>query len=241
LAGETILVVDDDDDIVELITMYMVSEGYNVITAKDGNEALQQNNFTNPDLIILDMMMPGLDGIEVCQEIRKKSQCPIIFLSCKSTPQDKTLGLIAGGDDYMSKPFDSMELLARVKAHLRRNRMIGNPEGISTKASIVCCDNLAINLEHHSVTVGGREVPFSNREFLLLALLAQSPGRVFSNEELYKTIWGAECFGDHRTLIVHISNIRKKIEMDPRKPVFIHTIKGVGYKFLLPDKGNGLP
>ncbi|MCC5909744.1 MAG: response regulator transcription factor [Clostridiaceae bacterium] len=231
MAGETILVVDDDEDIREIITLYLEKEGYQVILAMDGHQALESAFSCNPDLIILDMMIPGLDGIEVCQALRKKLSTPILFLSCKSTPNDKSIGLIAGGDDYMSKPFDTMELLARVKAHLRRNRILENSNYINVKNNRLCCGNLTINLDNHSVVVKGQEIVLSPKEFKLLTLLAQNPNRVFSNEELFETLWGTESFGDHRTVMVHISNIRKKIERDAKKPTLIQTVKGVGYKF----------
>lgn len=231
MAGETILLVDDSEDIIEIITMYLESEGYNVISAADGQQALDCAFSMNPDLIILDMMLPGLDGIEVCQELRKSLSTPIIFLSCKSTPNDKSLGLIAGGDDYMSKPFEGIELLARVKAHLRRNRMLEKAAQISAQKNVLCYDGLVMDLDSHRIEVNGRNVILSPKEFQLLTLVAQNPGTVFSNNRLFQELWGVESLGDCRTVMVHISNIRKKIEPDPKNPVFIQTIKGVGYKF----------
>jgi len=233
LAGETILVVDDDDDIREIITMYLENEGFQVISAFDGTQALAYANSVNPDLIILDMMLPDLDGIEVCQELRKNQSTPIIFLSCKSTPTDKSIGLIAGGDDYMSKPFDAIELLARVKAHLRRNRILESSNSLNTKSQLICYPGLTIDLNRYSVVVNGQNVILSPKEFQLLELLAQNPNTVFSNEQLFKSLWGTDSFGDHRTVMVHISNIRKKLKQDSKNPVFIQTIKGIGYKFCL--------
>ncbi|HBV88584.1 MAG TPA: DNA-binding response regulator [Desulfosporosinus sp.] len=233
MAGETILVVDDDDDIREIITMYLENEGFQVISAFDGTQALAYANSVNPDLIILDMMLPDLDGIEVCQELRKNQSTPIIFLSCKSTPTDKSIGLIAGGDDYMSKPFDAIELLARVKAHLRRNRILESSNSLNTKSQLICYPGLTIDLNRYSVVVNGQNVILSPKEFQLLELLAQNPNTVFSNEQLFKSLWGTDSFGDHRTVMVHISNIRKKLKQDSKNPVFIQTIKGIGYKFCL--------
>ncbi|MBC2725742.1 response regulator transcription factor [Desulfosporosinus sp.] len=233
MAGETILVVDDDDDIREIITMYLENEGFQVISAFDGTQALAYANSVNPDLIILDMMLPDLDGIEVCQELRKNQSTPIIFLSCKSTPTDKSIGLIAGGDDYMSKPFDAIELLARVKAHLRRNRILESSNSLNTKTQLICYPGLTIDLNRYSVVVNGQNVILSPKEFQLLELLAQNPNTVFSNEQLFKSLWGTDSFGDHRTVMVHISNIRKKLKQDSKNPVFIQTIKGIGYKFCL--------
>ncbi|MDR5658468.1 response regulator transcription factor [Serpentinicella sp. ANB-PHB4] len=231
MSGERILVVDDDSDIREIISLYLEKEGYDVLTASDGNQALKHAFSSKPDLIILDMMLPGLDGIEVCQEIRKKLVTPILFLSCKSTPNDKSIGLIAGGDDYMSKPFETMELIARVKAHLRRNRMLDIGHNLNKDIGIINYPGLIIDLSSHSVVSNNNEVTLSPREFQLLTLLAQSPNVVFSNEELFQTLWGTESYGDYRTVMVHISNIRKKIEQDAKNPIFIQTIKGVGYRF----------
>lgn len=234
MAGETILIVDDDADIREIITMYLENEGYHVISAIDGSQALSYAFSVNPDLIILDMIIPGLDGIEVCQELRKKLTTPIIFLSSKSTPADKSIGLIAGGDDYMSKPFDTMELLARVKAHLRRNRMLESSGSNNGAGSQICYPGLTIDLDHYSVTANGKSVVLSPKEYQLLVLLAQNPNAVLSNEQLFQSLWGTDSFGDYRTVMVHISNIRKKIEQDPKNPLFIQTVKGVGYRFCIP-------
>ncbi|HYE81130.1 MAG TPA: response regulator transcription factor [Clostridia bacterium] len=234
MAGEKILVVDDDADIREIITMYLKKEGYHIVTAVDGNQALTYAYSFNPDLIILDMMLPGLDGIEVCQELRKKLTAPIIFLSCKSTPSDKSIGLMAGGDDYMSKPFDTIELLARVKAHLRRNRILESSNGMNATSNLICYPGMTIDLNSYTVMSNGQVTTLSPKEFQLLVLLAQNPNILFSNEQLFQSLWGVESFGDHRTIMVHISNIRKKIEPDPKNPAFIQTIKGVGYKFCTP-------
>ncbi|MTI82065.1 MAG: response regulator transcription factor [Firmicutes bacterium] len=228
MAGETILIVDDDEDIREVITLYLEKEGYHVVSALDGTQAVSLTLTVNPDLVILDMMLPGLDGIEVCQEIRKKLTIPIIFLSCKGEPLDKSMGLTAGGDDYMSKPFEAVELLARVKAHLRRNRMLQN---VNNSNSILKYPGLTIDLMSYSVEVNGQQVIFSPKEFQLLALLAQNPNTVLSSNDLFQSIWDEESFGDHRTVMVHISNIRKKIENNPSNPIYIQTIKGLGYKF----------
>jgi DNA-binding response OmpR family regulator len=234
LAGETILVVDDDEDIREIITLYLKNEGYKVVLAEDGNQALTFALSLNPDLIILDMMLPGLDGIDVCQELRKQLTAPIIFLSCKSTPRDKSIGLIAGGDDYMSKPFDAIELLARVKAHLRRNRILKNLNNTNTSNNQIHYPGLTIDLYSHSVVANGQNVILSPKEFQMLTLLVQNPNIIFSNTQLFQSVWGTESFGDYGTVMVHISNIRKKIEKNHSNPEFIQTVKGVGYKFCIP-------
>ena len=231
MARETILVVDDDEDIREIICMYLLNEGYKIFSAKNGKEALEIAQEKTPDLVILDMMLPDLDGIEVCQELRKNTTVPIVFLSCKSTPGDKTIGLIAGGDDYMGKPFDANELLARVKAHLRRNRIIEGITNTKTPGKTISYLGLKIDLDRYYVSVNEEEVLLSPKEFQLFVFLAKHPNKVFTNEQLYKLIWDTESFGDYRTLMVHISNIRKKIEPDPKNPTFIITVKGVGYKF----------
>ncbi|KJS22293.1 MAG: transcriptional regulator [Clostridiaceae bacterium BRH_c20a] len=230
MAGETILIVDDDEDIREILTLYLEKESYQVIIASDGHQAIANALTANPDLIILDMMLPGLDGIEVCQEIRKQLTTPIIFLSCKGTPIEKSMGLTAGGDDYISKPFDALELLARVKAHLRRSRML---KRTNSSDKLLTYPGLTIDLISLSVMVNEKPVTLSPKEFQLLALLAQNPNTVFSSEQLFQSLWGMESLGDHRTVMVHISNIRRKIEKDPPHPIYIKTIKGAGYKFFM--------
>lgn len=220
MAGETILVVDDDEDIREIIALYLAKEGYKIEEASNGLQALAVFAGLNPDLIIMD--------IEVCQEIRKKTDIPIIFLSCKGEPVDKSMGLIAGGDDYMSKPFEAIELLARVKALLRRYRVTQNT---FETTNTICFPGLMIDLNSYSVLVDGQPVILSPKEFQLLFLLAQNPNTVFSSEELFQAVWNTESYGDFRTVMVHISNIRKKIEKNPNNPVYVKTVKGAGYKF----------
>lgn len=177
-------------------------------------------------------MLPGLDGIEVCQEIRQESTVPIIFLSCKGEPLDKSMGLTAGGDDYMSKPFEAVELLARVKAHLRRNRMLVKA---SHADNTLRFPGLTIDLTGCAVEVNGQSITLSPKEFHLLALLAQTPNTVFSSDDIFQVVWGTESFGDNRTVMVHVSNIRRKIEQDPANPAYIQTVKGFGYKFAASD------
>lgn len=231
MARETILVIDDDDDIREIVSMYLEDENYNVLTAKNGHEGLSLAFSENPDLIILDMVMPDLDGIEVCQHMRKKTSSPIIFLSSKSTTTNIYTALMVGGDDYICKPFDSLELIARVKAHLRRNRIIEKTNTQDNQNNLISYLNLTIDIAHFRVTLDRKEVILSPKEFQLLALLAQNPNIIFSSEELFQSLWGAESLGNYSTIMVHISNIRKKLEQEPKNPTFIHTIKGMGYKF----------
>lgn len=235
MAGETILIVDDDHDIRDILVMYLENEGYNVITSSNGINALEKVSSSNPNLIILDMMLPDLDGMEVCQELRKTTSTPILFLSSRSTAEDKSRGLIAGGDDYLSKPFAPVELIARVKAHLRRNRLLkeSNPNVNSarTTSNMINYGNLIINIDSHMVQLNGEDVFLAPKEFQILVLLAQNPNHIFNNEEIFRTIWGTDSMGDIRTVMVHISNLRKKIEPDPKNPTYIQTIKGVGYRF----------
>lgn len=232
MAGETILIIDDDMDIREIITLYLEKEGYITETASDGLEAVSKASKISPHLIILDMMLPGLDGIEVCQEIRRELLAPIIFLSCKNDPIDKSIALSAGGDDYMSKPFEPIELLARVKAHLRRSRI---SQSSQEKKKLLRFPGLTIDASSLSVIANGKNINLSPKEFKLLFLLAERPHTVLSSEFLYESLWGVESHGDNRTVMVHISNIRKKIERNPANPLYLITVKGAGYKFCVPN------
>ncbi|CAM3403124.1 response regulator [Marinicrinis lubricantis] len=227
MTSEKIVVVDDEPDILELITLYLHKEGYQVVTCGRGDEVIRAVEVHQPDLIILDVLLPGMDGIEVCRSIRKISNVPILFISCNYDDLDVILGLGVGGDDYIPKPFSPSQLVARVKAHLRRNNM----KDSSNNHHVLKFDGLEIDLHSHSVTVRGVETTLSSKEFDLLALLASSPKKVFKIDQLYSQIWGSDSLGDTRTLMVHISNLRKKIEPDPAMPRFIITIRGVGYKF----------
>lgn len=230
MSEETILVVDDDLDILEIVSMYLKKEGYKVITATNGYEVLDVAFYLNPSLIILDIMLPELDGIEVCQQLRKKLDTPIIFLSSKSSSVEISQGLIVGGDDYITKPFNSIELIARVKAHLRRNRILK-----SSQSNVISFPNLVLDLSKYTVMAYGKNVLLSPKEFQLLSFLVKSPDNVYSSEALFNELWGIESFGDYRTIMVHISNIRRKIDIDHTKPAFIQTVKGVGYRFKAPS------
>lgn len=234
VAGEKVLVADDDEDIRHVIEMYLKKDGYRVVMAVDGTTALDCVKTDSPDLIILDVIMPGLDGFEVCQAIRKETDVPILFLSAKESDMDKILGLGVGGDDYVTKPFSPAVLVARVKAHLRRNRLVFNRKKTPVhdeENQILKFPNLEIDLQSYSVRVNGSTVTLPAKEFQLLALLAKHPGKVFNVEQLFELVWGTNQFGDHRTVMVHISNLRKKIEPDHTHPTYISTIRGVGYKF----------
>lgn len=229
MAGEKILVVDDETEISDLIALYLSKNGYCVITADTGKAALDLLSEHDPDLIVLDIFLPDIDGLELCQEIRKKSETPIIFLSCKSEETDKILGLAVGGDDYITKPFSPGELIARIKAHLRRNRLLNIRK--DQKSDVLEYPGLIIDFLSHNVIVDNKTLMLSSKEFDILALLAQNPNIVFSLGQIYDSVWGLDNLGDTRTVMVHMSNLRKKIEINPANPKFILTIKGVGYKF----------
>ncbi|MCZ8522915.1 MULTISPECIES: response regulator transcription factor [Paenibacillus] len=228
MPGEKILIVDDEAEILELISLYLKKEGYEVLTSTNGPDALAIALEHRPDLVILDILLPEMDGIEVCRQLRKTSNTPILFLSCKSEDMDIILGFSIGGDDYITKPFSPGQLVARVKAHLRRSQLM---EQHKEESQHLTFPGLEIDMLSRSVKVDGTLVPLSSKEFDLLLHLARSPGKVLSLEQLYKLTWGVDSNGDTRTLLVHISNLRKKIEGNPADPRYIHTVRGIGYKF----------
>lgn len=221
-----ILIVDDEVALVKGLRLSFEREGYEVITAHSGPDALAAQDSESPDLIILDLMLPGIDGMEVCRKIRMTSTVPIIMLTARSEDVDKILGLELGADDYLTKPFNTRELLARVKAHLRRldwNRP-DQPEHIRR-------DDLCIDMLKRRVTIKGREAELTAKEFDILTTLAANPGRIFSRENLLETIWGYKYFGDVRNVDVHVRRLREKIEPDPAEPRYVLTRWGVGYYF----------
>jgi DNA-binding response OmpR family regulator len=228
MSGEKVLIVDDEPEIVELISLYLVRDGYEVISANNGQQVFDVVLQQKPDLIILDILLPGMDGIEVCRQLRKTHNTPILFISCKSEDIDIILGLSMGGDDYITKPFSPSQLVARVKAHLRRNSLI---EQNKEDPQRLLYPGLEIDLISHIVMVGGQPISLSAKEFDLLTLLAKTPNRVYKIEHLFELVWSLDSLGDPRTLIVHISNLRKKIEPNPAEPRYIITVRGVGYKF----------
>ena len=222
---QRILIADDDANIAELISLYLTKEGYDTQKARDGREALSLFHSYNPDLIILDIMMPEMDGYEVCREVRKTSQTPIIMLTAKGETFDKVLGLELGADDYMVKPFDTKELVARVKAVLRR---LDSKETNTKKISF---DQLSINMANYSVTYKDDSIAMPPKELELLYYLASHPNQVFTREQLLNQIWGYEYYGDTRTVDVHIKRIREKLGTDDDHPTWsIKTVWGVGYK-----------
>lgn len=224
----TILVVDDEEPILELLKFNLEKEGYQVCVAKDGQEALDCIQKEQPSLIVLDIMLPGMDGLEVCRILRlspKFQQIPIIMLTAKVEEIDKVLGLELGADDYMTKPFSPRELLARIKARLRR---ISTSE--DAVAQIVRGD-LRIDVSGFRVLVRGEEIELTPKEFELLRVFATHPGKVYSRDELLDRIWGYEYDGDTRTVDVHVRHLRLKVERDPSNPEYIETLRGIGYRF----------
>jgi len=225
---EVILVVDDEKEIRDLIGIYLSNDGYSVIKAFNGVEALNVLKNEDVDLIILDIMMPIMDGLETCIKIREDKNMPIIMLSAKSEDMDKIMGLTTGADDYVSKPFNPLELLARVKSQLRkykRSNVIQEKD-----ESVVEVDDLYINTNTHEIKIGDKEVRLTPREFDILLLIAKNRGIVFSVKRIYEAVWKEEFMESENTIMVHIRKIREKIEENPRKPRFIKTIWGVGYK-----------
>ena len=224
-----ILIVDDDNNIAELISLYLTKECYDTKIVNDGEEALAAFDSYNPNMILLDLMLPGIDGYQVCREVRTKSNVPIIMLSAKGEIFDKVLGLELGADDYIMKPFDSKELVARVKAVLRRYQPA---KAISTATPATKCveyPDLTINLSNYSVIYNGKQVDMPPKELELLYFLAASPNQVFTREQLLDHIWGYEYIGDTRTVDVHVKRLREKIKDHEKWQ--IATVWGIGYKF----------
>ena len=220
-----VLIVDDDQNICELLRLYIEKEGYDTRIANDGKAALEVFDEYNPDLIMLDIMLPELDGWQVCREIRKKSQCPIIMLTAKSEVFDKVLGLELGADDYVVKPFEAKEIVARIKAVLRRS---GTNDEDAVKE--VHYDKLSINLTNYELRVNGVQVDTPPKEMELIYHLASNPNRVFSRDELLDQVWGFDYYGDSRTVDVHVKRLREKLEGVSDQGE-LKTVWGVGYKF----------
>jgi two-component system response regulator VanR len=228
MANETLLLVDDEKEILDLLEIYLKNDGYQLLRAANGMEALELLQKNEVDLIILDIMMPQMDGIQACLKIREQKNMPIIMLSAKSQDMDKIMGLSSGADDYMSKPFNPLELLARVKSQLRRYTRLNVPRPI--KSEEIEIDELTINTATHEIRIEGREIKLTPREFAILTLLAKNRGIVFSIERIYESVWNESFFQSDNTVMVHIRKIREKIESNPRQPRYIKTVWGVGYK-----------
>jgi two-component system alkaline phosphatase synthesis response regulator PhoP len=228
MAGKRVLVVDDDVKTVELVKLYLNRDGYKVLTAYNGTDALRLAREGHPDLIVLDLMLPGIDGLHVCRTIRNESDVPIIMLTAKTTEDDRLTGLDLGADDYVTKPFSPKELAARVRAVLRR--LPG--ETIQRGPVELRHGKLTVNFPKHEASLDGRPLNLSPIEFKLLAALVREPERVFSRAELIEKALGYDFEGFDRTIDVHILNLRRKLEPDPNHPRYIRTVYGVGYKFV---------
>lgn len=224
-----VLVCDDDREIVEAIEIYLSQEGYKVLKAYDGEEALKVLDREKVDLLIIDVMMPKLDGIRATLKIREKKNMPIIILSAKSEDADKILGLNVGADDYMTKPFNPLELTARVKSQLRRYTQLGSTIDKSNQA-VYAVGGLSIDDEQKEVTVDGEPVRLSPIEYNILLLLVKNQGKVFSIDQIYESIWNEDAIGVDNTVAVHIRHIREKIEINPKEPRYLKVVWGVGYK-----------
>lgn len=236
MANEKILIVDDDPDMREVLQLYMEKNGFRVCTAIDGFSALQMVEQENPELIILDVMMPRLDGFELCQYIRRKTDVPVLFFTSKNDDIDQIMGLGIGGDEYIEKTTSLPVVVAKVKAHIRRNRTFPIladkvQESMEVSESVITFPGLIINLDSADVKVNDETIKLSAKEYQLLCVLAKNPDRIYSVEQLFDLIWGEESLGDYRTVLVHISNLRKKIERNLDGVEYIQTFRGIGYKF----------
>ena len=224
--AKTVLIVEDDRNIADLLRLYLEKEGYTVVIAPDGMRGVEQFRTVHPSLVLLDVMLPGLDGWGVCRTIRAESQTPIIMLTAKSETEDKVNGLKQGADDYITKPFEMKEVLARIEAVLRRSGI--EPEKSRRRLDF---DKLIIDMDAFELTVDGKKVPTPPKEMELLYHLASTPNRVYTRNQLLDEVWGFDYFGDTRTVDVHIKRLREKLERNPATPEYIITKWGVGYYF----------
>jgi len=229
MARRRVLVVDDDAKTVELVKLYLSRDGYQVLTAYDGVEAIRLARECSPDLVVLDLMLPDIDGLEVCRTLRRESDIPVIMLTARTTDRDKLTGLDSGADDYVTKPFSPKELAARVRAVLRR--LPGEPRLVKLER-----DELCLDFAKHEALFAGRPLDLTAAEFKLLGILAKEPGRVFTRTSLIEEALGYDFQGFDRTIDVHILNLRRKLEPDPDHPTYIKTVYGVGYKFVGGDQ-----
>ena len=228
MANEKILVVDDDANICELLRLYLTKEGYQVTTAGDGEEGLEKFNQIKPDMVLLDVMMPRMDGLEVCRRIRKAGNTPVMMLTAKGETFDKVLGLELGADDYMVKPFDAKEVVARIKAVLRRCQTTS--AAAESTVGVMECDNLRLDMNSYELRVKGKVVEAPPKELELLNCLASHPNRVYTRDQLLDEVWGFEYYGDSRTIDVHVKRLREKLAGASDKWE-LKTVWGVGYKF----------
>ncbi len=230
MPNSTILVVDDERKIVDLVRLYLEREGFRVLAAYDGKSGLEMARQENPALIVLDWMLPGLSGADVCRTLRQESAVPIVMLTARAEETDKLIGLELGADDYMTKPFSPRELVARVRAVLRRSEGAAG-RGTGQEPVSVTVGDVTADMARHQVLVAGRAVELTPTEFALLATLIQSPGRVYTRLQLLDKALGDSYEGYERTIDAHIKNLRQKLEPDPAKPRYVLTVYGVGYKF----------
>lgn len=227
-----ILIIEDDQSIAEIERDFLAIDGFDITICSDGISGLKQAKEEQYDLILLDLMLPGMNGIEICKAIRSEMDIPILMVTAKTEETDKIRGLGLGADDYISKPFSPTELVARVKANLAQYERLKNRNGISgTKSDNIRIGSIEINLPTHRVHVGERELELKNKEYELLVFMMSNPDIVFSKEHLYEQIWGMDAFGDLKTVAVHINRLRDKIEKDPQNPIYIQTVWGAGYRF----------
>lgn len=238
MSKEKILVVDDDKAINKLVCSYLIKEQFVPVSAFDGMQAMNAVHDENPDLIILDVMLPDADGTDLSLEIRKYTNAPILFLSCKSQEIDKIIALSAGGDDYITKPFMPGELVARIKAHLRRQHSFSNSANCTK--SLLEIGEMKLDSEQHTCYIKDREISLTSKEFGILKLLTENPRKVFTASQIFEFIWKTSCMeNDSRTVMVYMSTLRKKLSPNENDTVYITNVRGVGYKFnqtLLPDK-----
>ena len=233
--ARTILVVDDEPTLRETLVESLEDEGYTVVSAADGREAIAEFKRTAPDLVLLDLMLPELSGIEVCRAIRAESDVPILMLTARDSELDKVVGLELGADDYVTKPFSLRELLARVRALIRRSeRGSSDRQGAPEAASSIAIGDVTLDLSGHRLLRAGHELPVKPKAFELLAFLVQHPGQVFTRDQLLERVWGYDYGGETRTVDVHIHWLRGLIENEAASPQFLHTVRGVGYVFRRP-------
>jgi two-component system response regulator RegX3 len=232
VSESTILVVEDEDSFIEALTVGLSREGFRVRVARDGSEALEMFDIVRPDLVLLDVMLPKVSGIDVCRELRKKSQVPIIMVTAKSAEIDTVVGLEVGADDYVTKPYRLRELVARIRAVLRRGSTADTAAYPSGDAMLV--GEVMLDPERHEVSIRGSSVRLPLKEFELLALLLENAGRVLTRDTLIDRVWGSDYVGDTKTLDVHIKRLRAKVEPEPSNPTHIVTIRGYGYKYEVP-------
>ena len=228
--ASTVLIVEDDPNTLEIVDLYLRRDGHKVLMTPDGLEGLRLAREAHPDLVVLDLMLPGMDGMEVCRILREESEVPIVMLTARVEEEDRLAGLDMGADDYLTKPFSPRELAARVRAVLRRTARDAMERGPAELAQ----DDIKVDLHHHAVYIKRAQVILTPTEFRLLVLLMREPGRIFTREQIIDRVFGYDFDGFDRTVDAHVSNLRRKLELDPDKPRYINTVYGVGYRF-----GNG--